>query len=285
MGHCLMVRLALIRTSLRFQRSASKLHGGNTIAEMRLKRRETSQRGQMKTIETAKSRAEQAYLVIRESIVDGTLAPGAHLVQEDLAAQLGVSRQPIQQAMTLLKSDGLVVEIGARGLHVAPLDLADTECRRQIRAALEQIAVREVTLRAAASPSFADRLRREGEALLEAGDRMVEIGAHLEAVTHDVAFHAFLSRASGNSLLESTARIHWLYGRRVMTAVVRFADRGPFVWRQHREILDSVCAGRLDEAVARMTTHIYGSRDALATALARMKSDDGAPKEPPTPQA
>jgi DNA-binding GntR family transcriptional regulator len=241
------------------------------MAGMQPKVSDAPQWGKMKTIQSAKSRAEQAYLVIRESIVDGTLAPGAHLVQEDLAAQLGVSRQPVQQAMSLLKNDGLVVEIGARGLHVAPLDLVDTERRCQIRAVLEQLAVREATLRAAARPAFADELRREGEALLEAGERMVEIGAHREAVAHDVAFHSFLSRASGNPLLESTAQIHWLYFRRVMIAAVRFADRGPIVWCQHREILDAVCSGRLDEAVSRMATHIYGSRGALTTALARMK--------------
>jgi DNA-binding GntR family transcriptional regulator len=244
----------------------------------------------MKTIETAKSRAEQAYLVIRESIVDGTLAPGAHLVQEELASQLGVSRQPIQQAMTLLKRDRLVVEIGARGLHVAPLDQVDTEHRYQIRAALEQLAVREATLRAASVPGFADQLRREGEALLVAGERMVEIGAHREAAAHDVAFHSFLSQASGNPLLESTAKIHWLYVRRVMIAVVRFADRGPIVWLQHREILDAVCSGRLDEAVARVTAHIYGSSGALTTALARMTMENdgraapsvvGGPTPPP----
>lgn len=228
----------------------------------------------MKAVLGGPSRAEQAYLTIRESIVDGTLAPGEHLVQEDLAAQLGMSRQPIQQALTLLRNDGLVVESGARGLHVALIDVVDTTHRFQIRAVLEQLAVREAATRAAASPAFAHSLRREGEALLEAGERMVALEAHREAVNHDIAFHSFLSRASGNPLLDGTAELHWLYVRRVMIAVVRFADRGPIVWRQHREILNAICDGRVEQAVALIAVHVYGSGGALTTALARMKEED-----------
>ncbi|NIR59688.1 MAG: GntR family transcriptional regulator, partial [Gammaproteobacteria bacterium] len=66
--------------------------------------------------------AEQVYQAILDEICDGTLSPGAHLVQEQLAERLGVSRQPIQQAIALLKADGLVEEAGKRGVRVTPLD-------------------------------------------------------------------------------------------------------------------------------------------------------------------
>ncbi|MBY8975873.1 GntR family transcriptional regulator [Rhodobacteraceae bacterium NNCM2] len=227
----------------------------------------------MKAIVATAGRAEQAYGAIQESIIDGTLAPGAHLVQEELAAKLGVSRQPIQQAMALLKNDGLVVETGARGLRVAPLDLVDTAHRYQIRAALEQLAVRLATNRAAASPKVADAMRREGEALMEAGEHMVRLEKHIDAVTNDIKFHEFLCRSSGNPLIHRTAETSWLYVRRVMIAVVRFADRGPIVWREHREILDAMCAGQTEEAVARVTAHVLGAGGALTTALARMQAE------------
>lgn len=226
----------------------------------------------MKSIVATAGRAEQAYLAIRESIVDGTLAPGQHLVQEDLAAQLGVSRQPIQQAMALLRSDGFVVESGARGLHVSHLDPVDTAHRYQVRAALETLAVRLTANRAASSEYFANKLRREGETLLEAGERMVELGEHKDAVKHDVAFHSFLCQASGNPLINTTAELSWHYVRRTMIAVVRFADRGPTVWREHREILDAICKGRQEEAVGRMCAHVYGSEGALTMAMGRMQA-------------
>lgn len=227
----------------------------------------------MKAIVSAPSRAEQSYLAIRESIVDGTLAPGDHLVQEELAAQLGVSRQPIQQAMALLKSDGLVIETRARGLRVSPLDPVETAHRYQIRAALEQLAARQVAERAASSPDFARQLAREGERMLESGNAMVDVGRHREAVDHDVAFHSFIYEASGNPLLASTAEVHWLYLRRVMIAVLRFADRGPIVWAQHADILRALCRGRVDESVALVTAHVYGAEGALTDALRRMASE------------
>jgi DNA-binding GntR family transcriptional regulator len=96
----------------------------------------------MKPLTSVPSRTEQVYSAIRESICDCSLEPGTHLVQEDLAAMLGVSRQPIQQAMLLLKNDGLVVEHGARGLYVAPIDRAETVDRYQIRLMLDKLSVR-----------------------------------------------------------------------------------------------------------------------------------------------
>ena len=68
--------------------------------------------GGIAAIRTAPALGEQVYQAIVDEICDGTLEAGAHLVQEQLAARFGVSRQPVQQAMALLKADGLVEEAG-----------------------------------------------------------------------------------------------------------------------------------------------------------------------------
>ena len=65
---------------------------------------------------------EQAYRALVGAISSGARAPGARLTQEDLAARLAVSRQPVLQALRLLKADGLVQDAPGRGLQVAPLD-------------------------------------------------------------------------------------------------------------------------------------------------------------------
>lgn len=78
-------------------------------------------------IRTAPGLAEQVYRAVLDEICDGALAPGASLVQEQLAERFGVSRQPIQQAMALLKADGLVEEAGtaAKAPSRCPRKLAD----------------------------------------------------------------------------------------------------------------------------------------------------------------
>jgi|AntRauTorcE11898_2_1112593.scaffolds.fasta_scaffold11566_3 DNA-binding GntR family transcriptional regulator len=213
-----------------------------------------------------------AYGTLRESIVDGTLAPGTHIIQEEIAAQIGVSRQPVQQALALLKSQGLLVEIGARGLYVSEFSTSETLSRFQVRAALEQVAVREASIRAAVEPTFAESIWAEGDAIIARGQSLVAAKQLKEAVTEDILFHSFLCRVSGNNLLQPTLEAHWVYIRRIMIAVVLYADRGPLVWKEHHEVLDAICAGRPEEAVARIATHIYGSGGALLTAIERMEA-------------
>jgi DNA-binding GntR family transcriptional regulator len=234
----------------------------------------------MKPIASTPSRAEQVYFSIRDSICDGTLAPGTHLVQEDVAARLGVSRQPVQQAMALLRNDGMVLEQGARGLYVAPLDAEQTVRRYQIRLSLDQLAIRLTAQRAAASPDFAAQLRRGGENILREGDAAAMSNAYRDAVAHDVAFHSYIYEMSGNPLIAPTAEPHWLYLRRVMIAVLSYAERAGVVWSQHHEILEAAVQGRVDDAVDLVTVHIQGAEAAFLRCLPFT-----APESPPAPPA
>lgn len=221
----------------------------------------------MKPIESTPNRAEQVYLSIRDSICEGTLKAGEHLVQENLAARLGVSRQPVQQALVLLKNDGLVLERGSRGLYVAPLDALATVHRYQIRLGLDQLAARLCAERAAASPAYAADLRARGERLLARGDEAAAAGKYREAVGFDVEFHFFLYEMSGNPMIATTSEPLWHYLRRVMITVLSYAERGPVVWRQHHEVLETIAAGDVDAAVAMVTEHIKGAENALLGAI------------------
>lgn len=194
-------------------------------------------------------------------------------MQEELAATLGVSRQPIQQAMLLLKNDGLVVEMGGRGLYVAPIDREKMEHHYQIRLVLDQLAARLVAQKSASDPKFKAQLRREGNAILAAGTGAEKSGSASEAVRHDVAFHSFIYGMSGNSQIQPTVESHWLFLRRVMIGVLLHAERGRVVWAQHKHILDALVAGDEEEAVKLATEHVTGAQQALITAMAEGKAD------------
>jgi DNA-binding GntR family transcriptional regulator len=221
----------------------------------------------LQPIVSTPNRAQQVYELIRDSICDCSLEPGRHLVQEELASTLGVSRQPVQQAMLLLKNDGLVVELGGRGLYVAPLDPDAVMHRYQIRVVMDQMAARLVAAQAAASPRFAARLRKEGDAILMEGQAAQLGGDAVETVGHDVRFHSFLYDMSGNPLIAPTADPHWYYLRRVMIAVLLHADRGPLVWEQHRNILDALVRGDIASGLELVTSHVTGAETALLAAL------------------
>lgn len=223
----------------------------------------------MQPLATQPGLTEQVYKALIDEICDGGLPPGTHLVQEQLAEKLGVSRQPIQQALAMLKNEGLLEELGRRGLFVARLDPAVMGHHYAIRAALDGLGARQAAMQAAASQEAARRMRREGQALIEAGVRAIEAGGLSRLVQCDVEFHGFVYDASGNPLLAATAEPHWRYLRRVMSEVYRQADPPPEIWRQHGEILDAIVRGDAERAEAAAIHHVRRAAERLTAALAQ----------------
>ena len=88
-------------------------------------------------IESTPDLVEQVYANLLDAISDGTLQPGARILQEDIAAQLAVSRQPVLQALRLLRKDGFVLDAPGRGVLVAPLDVTALVQIYQVRSTLD----------------------------------------------------------------------------------------------------------------------------------------------------
>jgi DNA-binding GntR family transcriptional regulator len=91
-----------------------------------------------------RSVADQVYGVLLRRIVSGDLPPGAHLRQEALASELGVSRTPLREALRRLASEGFVEFAVNHGATVTDRDLAAPEsvraARRQFEPALARLA-------------------------------------------------------------------------------------------------------------------------------------------------
>lgn len=207
---------------------------------------------------------EQTYEAILNGICDGTVPLNTQLVQEQLAQRLGVSRQPIQQALMLLRNDGILEDVGRRGVIVPPLDPVTIRHRYQIRAALDALAARLAAQRCAASPTTAAQVRREGAAIIAKGSAAARDGAVCPMIAHDVAFHSFLYRASGNTALAPTAAVHWPFLRRAMGEGLRRSALALPVWEQHQQILDALVDGDAAAAVERATYHLEATADFLA---------------------
>ena len=97
---------------------------------------------QLVKLQSAPDLVDQVYRALLDAISDGSLAPGAQLTQEDIAEQLAVSRQPVLQALRLLKKDGLVLDAPGRGVLVAPLDADWIAQVYEVRGALDALAAR-----------------------------------------------------------------------------------------------------------------------------------------------
>lgn len=116
---------------------------------------------------TPRRASERAQAALREEILTGTLAAGAHLGEVELADRLGVSRTPVREALSRLAAEGLVELHPHRGARVATFSEADLDDIFGIRTALEPRA----TALAAARATAADL-----DELDELAGRMLSVG-------------------------------------------------------------------------------------------------------------
>ena len=239
----------------------------------------------MKPLTPQPGLTEQVYRSLLDSICDGTLAPGMHLVQEQLAAELRVSRQPVQQALAILKSEDLVLELGRRGLFVAPLDVDGMQQRYEVRAALDGLAARRAATLARRDQRLAATFEREGAGHIAAGQAAIASGSVTDLVERDVAFHGFIYDCSGNPLLAPAAAPHWRHLRRIMSGVVLYAEPPTSIWRQHAEILAAIVAGDAREAERLAVDHVETACARLEAALSRSRIAEAHQPSPSRRQA
>jgi DNA-binding GntR family transcriptional regulator len=204
---------------------------------------------------------EQAYTAILDAICSGRFAPGERLTQEQLAATLDVSRQPILQALLLLKRQGFVRETGRRGLAVAPLDPDFVARLYEVRSVLDGLACRAAATRQAAEAA------RRGPALIEAGREAARSGSIAAMIAADMNFHLFLYELSGNPLIAETAALHWQHIRRVMGTYLQRVDAPEGIWDEHADILAAVAAGDAERAEQLARRHAEASALKVRAAL------------------
>jgi len=217
-------------------------------------------------LETAPDLVDQVYRRLLDAISDGSLAPGARITQEDIARQLAVSRQPVLQALRLLKKDGFVADAPGRGVVVAPLDPEWILKVYQVRGALDALAARLAAAR---------RFRLDAK-LIEQG-RKAARGRNVKAmIDADMAFHNAIYAAAQNPLIEQSAHAHWRHLRRVMGAVLQQSRQREAVWDEHEAIARAIAGGNGDGAARLIEQHSRRASDNLSARLTHvLKTREG----------
>lgn len=215
----------------------------------------------MKPLVPQPNLVEQVRSAILESIASGALAPGERVVQERIAESLGVSRQPVQQALTLLLSQGVLRDAPGRRLIVAPLDADHIRHMYDMRAAIEGMAFREAALRGA------ERAARQGPALIDAGRRAAASGSVPRMIAADMKFHGFIHELSGNPLVAPTLAPHLTYMQRVMGQVLLRDHKPDDIWNEHEALLAAVSRGQGVQAEQKAREHITSAADFMIARL------------------
>lgn len=215
----------------------------------------------MHPIEQPKSLVEQTHDILLDAICSGEFEPGARLNQDEIAARLRVSRQPVNSAISVLKANGFVEDTGRRGVVVSRISPDQFLSIYELRSALEPFAVRLAHERkpADAAEQAQAMLRRGWEAA-----RSHDAGAQIKV---DCAFHEMIYAWAGNATIEATMRTHWHHIRRSMGVVIRGGVAVTTSWEEHARIIDALMLGDIDSAEREMKWHI---ERAQATSLALM---------------
>lgn len=231
----------------------------------------------MKALLLQPNLVEQVRDAIVEEIASGQLSPGERIIQEQIAQELGVSRQPVQQALLLLRNQGILRDAPGRGLIVAPLDPEHVQHMYDIRAVLEGLACRQAAM------AQSRQAAQQGAALLDEGRLAVASGSVARMIVADTRFHEFLYGLSGNPLIASALAAHLTYTQRLMGEVLmRDPTQTPLdLWDQHEAILDAICAGDPERAESLVRTHITRALDVIVARLkAAQPTSDEAPAVP-----
>lgn len=140
---------------------------------------------------------EQVLESLRQAILTGTLRPGDHLAETDLAESYGVSRGTVREALRTLEQAGLATSDSRGKVWVRTLRSEEIEEIFRVRAALEALAVEEIIIK--------------GEQAIAAGELQQllppsrrEQVSYLDRLSLDLRFHERLCELSGNSTLLET---------------------------------------------------------------------------------
>ncbi len=216
----------------------------------------------MRSLTAQPGLVEQAYDAILEAICEGQLAPRERLTQERIAERLAVSRQPIGQALGLLKAQGFVCEAGRRGVMVAPVERDFVRAFYEFRGAVDALAA-EV-----AAGCLSESLAVRGRAIVAEGRAATETGPVGALIAADMVFHKLLYEAAGNPIVIDAMNHTWHHGRRAMSAVISLDSDWPArIWDEHAAILEAVLGGDGSRAAELASAHARAAATALIAGL------------------
>ncbi|MFC9825988.1 MULTISPECIES: GntR family transcriptional regulator [Streptomyces] len=195
---------------------------------------------------------DRVYEALLELITTRALQPGQHLVESELAGHLGVSRQPVREALQRLNTEGWVDLRPAQGAFVHEPTEEEADQLLTVRTLLEAEAARLAAGNAGSTGVQAlEEILAEGLKAVEADD----VDA---AVALNARFHAKVMELAGNTVLAELAaqvdrRVRWYY-----TPVAR--QRGEQSWIEHRELISAIAARDEQSATRLMREHTEHTR-------------------------
>lgn len=194
------------------------------------------------------SQGQEAYQRLIADIGAGALAPGARLLESEIAQRLGISRTPVREAIRRLEAEGLVVHMPRTGAAVRRLDPAEISELYEMRGVLEGAAAR-LAARTASEVDIAELAAINAEMGAAFADLRVlyDLNRQFHAALVNAARNRFLARS-----VEGLRTTLLILGPSTMEDGSRAAE----AVAEHDEVLAAVRARDETAAEAAMRRHI-----------------------------
>jgi len=196
------------------------------------------------------SKATLVYDDLRASIIDLALKPGTQIDKQEICGRLGISRQPLAEAVARLATERLVDVEPQKGTYVARIRLSDVIEAAFVRRALE-VAVAEASA-SAMDASAIGRIERN----LAFQEAAVVAQDWNGFYALDVRFHEALSEGMGMRRLRTAIDAARAPLERARRLLLPAPGRSPDTLHEHRAIFEALKARNSERAGAAMATHL-----------------------------
>ena len=202
------------------------------------------------TLQNHKPLREIVYEELKRQIMVGEIAPGARMMEVELAEEMGVSRTPVREAIRKLEKEGLVTIEPRRGAYASDISAKEMvdilEVRQDLEGMAAGIAAQKITEEGRAE---LERIAREYKESVDRED--IE-----EIIKNDEAFHKYIVSLSDNKTLikmvsqvqELVLRFRYIY----YEDFSRFRNQPS----EHQAIVDAISSGNANSARVNAEEHL-----------------------------
>lgn len=203
---------------------------------------------------------------LREAILKGELQPGERLMELQLAQKMGVSRTPIREAIRMLEQEGLAVTIPRKGAAVAGITEKDMEDALEVRAALDELAVR------LACDAITEEQLKQLKIAMKNFEDSIRTGDLKRIAQADVAFHDTIYKATGNEKLVSILNNLREQVYRYRVEYLKDETSYPRLIKEHQELLEGIIKRDKVHVSEVMKKHVENQAEAVKNIIRKQKS-------------
>lgn len=212
--------------------------------------------------------SSKVYSHLKENILSGEIAAGAHLLEAQIAKQMGISRAPIREAFLQLEADGLVEVRANQGTFVRDLSIDDVREIYTARCLIEGYAASLAAKRA--TPEDIERLRQSLSDVLDTAKK----GDYQATVVADFNMHRTIWQISGHKIIFEILQRLENQIRMFMALQAPLYEHLYDSVKDHKEIFEYISRGDSEAAKSSTEAHILEAGKLTVAQLKQTNQDN-----------